>query len=183
MSLKFEIHIESLFKAALAGDNESYRKFLNEVSNWLRKVLTRKIFNSGDVEDVVQEILVSIHKARHTYDGQRRLIPWLNAIATYRLKDYLRAHYAQKNDKKVNIDEVFDLEDENVVTEDDTPNENITKAIDRLKDKQKEIINLMYFQELSVKEVARKLNMSESAVKVTAHRAYKILREKIDRNT
>ena len=38
----------------------------------------------------------------------------------------------------------------------------------------------MYFQDLSVKEVAKKLKMSESAVKVTAHRAYKILRERLN---
>src|SRR6185312_4922023 len=96
MKLKSEIHLETLFRQSLAGDQTSYRQFLNEVSAWLRKVMAGRIFNQSDVEDVVQEILVSIHKARHTYDGSRRLMPWLNAIATYRLKDHLRRHYARK---------------------------------------------------------------------------------------
>lgn len=180
MNLKHELFLEQLFKQALAGDKNAYHKFLGETAIWLRRKLTYKIFNESDVEDVVQEILVSIHKAQHTYDGERRLMPWLQAIATYRLKDYLCAHYAQKNNQKVSIDEFFDIEDENNVTEDVAPSEDVSKAIERLKDKQKQVIDLMYFQDLSVKEVAKKLNMSESAVKVTAHRAYKILRQRLN---
>lgn len=182
MNLKFEIHLETLFNEGCAGNAESYRKFLNETSQWLRKYLARKIFSEGDVEDVLQEILISIHKAKHTYDGNRRLMPWLAAIATYRIKDHLRSHYAAKNNQKVVIDENFDIEDENYVTDGVSHSEDIIKAIERLKDKQKEIIKLMYFDDLSVKEVAAKLDLTESNVKVTAHRAYKILREKINEN-
>ncbi len=181
MNLKFEILLEDLFKKSLSGDSDSYRKFLNELTRWLRKILAGRVYNNADLEDVVQDIIIAIHKAKHTYDSERRLMPWLQAIISFRFKDYLRSYYAQNKHQRVTIDDNFDIEDENYVTEEPAISEDINKAIEKLKDKQKEVLKLMYFQELSVRQVAEKLKMSESAVKVTAHRAYKILREKLEK--
>ncbi len=181
MKLKFEIELEQLFISSCNGNKEAYRKFFNLLTIYLRKILSQKIFKSVDVEDVIQEILVSIHKSKHTYDGNRPLKPWINAIISYRVSDYLREHYSENDNQKISIDKFFDIEDENSVTDLTDNNEDIIKALDKLNAKQRSVIELMYLQDLSVKEVSKILKMNESAVKVTAHRAYKILREYIKR--
>jgi RNA polymerase sigma-70 factor (ECF subfamily) len=91
----------------------------------------------------------------------------------------LREYYRDKRNEKVQFDENFEIEDENFVTEASVESEDIKVIIENLKEKQKNILNLMYFKEMSVRQVASELKISESDVKVTAHRAYKIIREKI----
>ena len=59
--------------------------------------------SASEVDDLLQEILISIHKARHTYDGERPYKPWAYAIAKFRLQDYLRAHYADQLHHAVDV--------------------------------------------------------------------------------
>ena len=44
---------------------------------------------------------------------------------------------------------------------------------------QREVVSLLKYEDLSVREVARRLGMSEAAVKTTAHRGYKMLRRTV----
>ncbi|MDX1950022.1 MAG: sigma-70 family RNA polymerase sigma factor [Rickettsiales bacterium] len=179
MIFKLQIELEELLAEAQKGDKAAYKNFLNKVSAYLKPKLSGKIFDLSEVDDVVQEILISIHKARHTYDFERPLLPWINSIASYRVTDYLRKYYSNRSNEKVNIDSFFDIEDENSVTNNKDDNE-IDINLNVLKDKQRKVIELMYFKDMSVKEVSASLKISESDVKVTAHRAYKILRTKIN---
>lgn len=78
-----------LMRSAIGGNQSAYEEFLNKILSLLRPMVAKKI-TSADVEDVLQEILISIHKARHTYDGERPIMPWIVAIARFRIADYLR---------------------------------------------------------------------------------------------
>ena len=93
----------------------------------------------------------------------------------------MRKFYKDNRYHTFPIDENFDIEEENDVTETSIASEDINSAIAKLNEKQQKILNLMYYKEMSVRQVSAELGFSESDVKVTAHRAYKILREKIKR--
>src|SRR5271170_8212892 len=97
----------TLLLSGMKGDAVKYQQFLSEISHYLRRFIARRV-PAADVEDVLQEILVSIHKARHTYDGKRSVLPWISAIARYRLADYLRNHYASMRNAEVDISEMQD---------------------------------------------------------------------------
>lgn len=129
---------------------------------------------------MLQEVLISIHKARHTYDGNRPYKPWIYAIARYRLQDFLRIHYADQLHQAVDI---LDLENNlhEDVTESVLSYESISGEIHQLPEKQAAILQLMHQEGYTAKEVAEKLGMNESAVKVAAHRAYKLLRQRLER--
>ncbi len=126
----------------------------------------------------MQEILISIHKARHTYDAKRNYLPWLFAIANFRLKDYLRSHYADKLHFAAELSEAENIFSQDV-TESSLSYESIKEEIDQLPEKQATILKMMHGEGYTAKEVAEKIGMNESAVKVAAHRAYKILRKKL----
>ena len=87
-------NLEALMKLSLGGDQRSYALVLQETARLLRPFLARRLNSGSEVDDLLQEILLSIHKARHTYDGNRPYKPWAYAIAKFRLQDHLRAHYA-----------------------------------------------------------------------------------------
>jgi RNA polymerase sigma-70 factor, ECF subfamily len=173
-------NLTALMRQSLDGDQRAYADLLRETARLLRPYLIKRLSFESEVEDVLQEILISIHKARHTYDGQRPYKPWAYAIARFRLQDYLRTHYADQLRHAVDISEL-----ENIlpgdVTESAISYESISGEVQKLPGKQAMILQLMHQEGYTAKEVAAKLGMTESAVKVAAHRAYKVLREKLER--
>lgn len=167
----------------LAGDSRAYGELLEESERIVRSYLFKRIKNFHDIDDVIQDILLSIHKARHTYDGNRPYEPWLYAIANYRLQDYLRKHYADPLRFAGEITEVEAISAENITSYDVTKTgisyEEISGEVEKLKGKQPQILRMLHKDGHTIKEVAEKINMNESAVKVAAHRAYKVLRKKL----
>ena len=171
-------NLAALMRLSLNGDKLAYAELLRETSRFLRPFLANRLSFTNEVDDLLQEILLSIHRARHTYDGNRPYKPWVYAIAKFRLQDHLRAHYA---DQLRHADDLSELEDylhENV-TESAISYESISREVKKLPKKQATIVQLMHQEGYTAKEVAEKLGMNESAVKVAAHRAYKILHQKL----
>ncbi len=167
-------------KQALAGDQRAYAELLQKTRQLLRPFLAKRLSFTNEVDDLLQEILISVHKARHTYDGNRPYRPWVYAIARFRLQDHLRAHYA---DHLHHADDLSDMEEhlQVNVTESAISYESISGEVEKLPEKQATILKLMHQDGYTAREIAEKIGMNESAVKVAAHRAYKILRQKLDR--
>ena len=167
-------------RQSLGGNNRAYAVLLQETSRLLHAYLAKRLSTTNEVDDLLQEILISIHKARHTYDGKRPYKPWVYAIAKFRLHDYLRAHYSDQLRHAINLSEVEESLPEHV-TESPFSYESITGEVQKLPEKQATILQLMHQEGYTAKEVAKKIGMKESAVKVAAHRAYKFLRKKLER--
>lgn len=173
-------HLETLMKQALNGDQRAYTEILQETARFLRPFLAKRLSFTNEPDDLLQEILLSIHRVRHTYDGNRPYKPWVYAIARFRLQDYLRTHYADQLHHADDISELENYLHENV-TESVISYESISGEIGKLPQRQATILQLMHQEGYTAKEVAEKLGMNESAVKVAAHRAYKELRQKLDK--
>ena len=178
------MNLEMLMQQALAGDKHAYTTVLQATSQFLRPFLAKRLSYSAELDDLLQEILLSIHKARHTYDGKRPYKPWAFAIAKFRLLDHLRVHYADHLRHAVELSEVENSEVENSllghVTESLLSYESIREEIHLLPQKQATILQMMHQEGYTAKEVADKIGMKESAVKVAAHRAYKVLRKRLE---
>ena len=172
--------LEALMRQSLAGDQRAYAALLQEISRLLRPFLAKRLSFTDEVDDLLQDILISVHKARHTYDGNRPCKPWVYAIAKFRLQDHLRAHYS---DQLRHADDLSEWEDflHQDVTESAISYESISRELQNLPEKQATILRLMHQEGYTAREVAAKIGMKESAVKVAAHRAYKVLREKLER--
>jgi RNA polymerase sigma-70 factor, ECF subfamily len=174
------VTLETLMRQALAGDQRAYTELLQETARVLRPFLAKRLNHTSDTEDLLQEILLSLHKARHTYDGKRPYLPWVFAIARFRLLDHLRTHYADNLRNAVDLSEAENSAAGDV-TESRLTYESIKGAIQQLPEKQTTILQLMHEEGCTAREVAKKTGMKESAVKVAAHRAYKILKKKLVR--
>src|SRR5437867_7906522 len=82
-------HFGELMKAAQEGDAAAYVRLLEKITPRLRHIVRaqRRFLEAEDIEDLVQDILLSVHAVRATYDPQRPFIPWLLAITRNRLAD------------------------------------------------------------------------------------------------
>jgi len=163
--------------AGLAGDGAAYADFLSQLSPILRRVIGRKIPMS-DVEDVLQEVLISIHKARHTYDKERPLMPWVMAISSFRIADHLRKAYSEMRQQSVDIADYENVLE--AVTQTPGEHESMDRMLDGVGQRERNILSLMHVEGYTAKQVGAQLGMKESAVKVAAHRAIKKIRERFN---
>ncbi len=167
------VQLTSLFRAARTGNSAAYNSFLATITPILRRVVARKI-HPNDVEDTVQDILISIHKARHTHDGERPLMPWMMAIAHFRIIDALRKTYKNASHTFFNEDEI------NNVTEHAYNSEyEVDEIFYETNERDKQILTLMHVEGYTAKETGSHLGLKESAVKVAAHRALKKIRARL----
>jgi RNA polymerase sigma-70 factor, ECF subfamily len=156
---------------AQAGDGRLYNDLLSELSEILRKYFMRQVQNDALAQDLVQETLTSIHKGRHSYIPGRPFGPWLFSIARNKLIDNRRS--AKR--KPQYMAQVEDLSDTLVAPSDVAPPEQFIAAFNKLPEKQRSVLSLLKIEGFSVRSVAAQLGLSESDVKVTAHRAQKAL--------
>ncbi len=170
--------LKSLFCSGIKGDSASYRQFLQVISSRIRHSVMKKI-PMKDVEDVVQEVLISIHKASHTYDGERPIIPWVYAITQFRINDHLRKIYSRAK-REIAVENFDDIEMKFCVTNEATQSEHdIDGALSEVPEKQKKILNMLYVDGYTAKEAGKLLDMKETTVKVAAHRAIKKIKDRI----
>ncbi len=174
-----EISLENLMRLAQSGDKKAYAALLRAIMPLLKAFVSKRILNMADVDDVVQDTLLSIHRAGHTYDTNRAFKVWMFTIARHRLNDYLRTTYRKSTLIEVSLSHLtYELSGAHV-TENRDQIEYLSKILDSLPEKQKKIVTMMKIEGYTAKDAAKKMNMSVSAVKVAAHRAYKSLALKV----
>ncbi len=173
-----ESRLLDLFTGGLAGDQVAYAHFLTELATMLRGYFRNRLpHQASDVEDLIQEVLLAVHNARHTYLPGQPLTAWVHAIARYKLADHFRAH-ARYDALSDPLDEAQDL----LAAPDLEPAQakrDLNLLLDQLPDRQRLPIVYVKLEGLSVSEAAQMTGMSESAVKVGVHRGLKALAAKI----
>lgn len=165
---------------AQGGDKAAYAALLRDIVPSIQASLAGKLNSQDAIDDVTQDALMSVHKALHTYSPERPFRPWLMAIVNFRRTDYLRAHYRDK--KKMEAVTADGLTRDHAVTNPVLSGElkDMEAALAQLPDKQKSIFVMTRIEGYSMKEAADALGMSESAVKVSAHRATQALQKIIE---
>jgi RNA polymerase sigma-70 factor (ECF subfamily) len=81
--------LATLMARALNGDACAYEAALRDIARIVR-AYARGRLGETIADDVVQDTLLAVHRARHTYDPDRPFGPWLMAIAHSRVVDTAR---------------------------------------------------------------------------------------------
>jgi RNA polymerase sigma-70 factor (ECF subfamily) len=175
-----------LMGRAQDGDRTAYRALLRDVTPYLRSLAGRSFKEPGDIEDAVQDILLTVHAVRHAYDPRRPFGPWLVAIANRRIIDRLRRRTrAQFREIELTAEhETFSVPPANLSSnpsEDSVNAAALHEAIENLPPEQRQAIRLLKLKEMSLKEAAAASGRSISALKVATHRAIKSLRKLLQR--
>lgn len=167
-----------LMAAAQDGDTASYHRLLEELAPMLRRTVGRRWRGTAeDVEDVVQEVLLSVHSVRHTYDPARPFLPWLMAILRHRVADAARRAGRRAEEMPLDhLEETFGDNGTKSAVDTLADRDGLGKAIAALPPGQRRAVELLKLKEMSLKEVAAATGMSVSALKVAVHRAVRSLR-------
>lgn len=162
-------------RAAIAGNDAAYQRLLSDLARTLRIIVRRGFagasLNAGDVEDVVQLVMLAAHLKRHTWDQTKPLGPWIQAIARNKMIDELRRR-GRKGE--VPIDGLIDQleaggQDDGIYAHD------VARILDKLPERHRDIVQSITIDGQSARDVAARLGMSEVAVRVSLHRSLKTL--------
>lgn len=167
-----------LMRAAQDGDKSAYSHLLAELLPVVRSAVRRKWRNANDVEDIVQDILLSIHVVRHTYDPGRPFGPWLSTITARRIADAARRGASRSaNETTVDVMPETSSQDEAKSDHDVLDDQGeVARALAGLSPPQRQAVELMKLQGLSLEEASEVTGKSVTALKVTVHRAMKVMR-------
>ncbi|HBZ71139.1 MAG TPA: RNA polymerase subunit sigma [Deltaproteobacteria bacterium] len=170
--------------AAQRGDAVAYESLLRELRPSLQGFIRRQISNDAAVEDIVQTVLLSLHRARHSYRSEHLFEPWLWAIARNALTDFQRKR-SRRNGREEPLPDENALPDGFLApSSSDTRagrdqvalSRDLEHALSRLPASQQEAVLLLHLEGLSVIEAAVRAHVSPGALKARVHRAYRALR-------
>ncbi len=156
-----------LLKQIADGDKDAFKKLYISYQPRLIKFCSRILQNDVALAaDMADEALIAVWNSAGSFSGKSQPSTWIHSIARFRLIAYLR------KSKEVLLEDdsaALALIDESALPEEEIhtteTNDELFESISKLSDKHREVIELVYFKELSVKEVAKVLSISENTVK------------------
>ena len=174
-------HLADLMRSAQDGNGPAYAQLLREITPLIRRVVKnrRRFFQAADIEDLVQDILLSLHAVRKTYDPERPFLPWLVVVIRNRLAGSAR-RYSRREAYELQVDDLavtFSEQEDNSTSEVYRDPEALRHAIADLPAGQRQAVEMLKLREMSLKEAAAQSGTSVGALKVSVHRAMASLRK------
>ena len=178
MTSQQEQRATTLIMRGQQGDPVAYAELLTLLAATARQYARNRLGDVPWLDDIAQETLLTVHAARRTYDPKRPFAPWFYAILSSRMIDVLRRERRIMS-REIGADVLPEPESGAGSARERTQGPDpghIRAALDALPARQREIVSALKLRDQSVKEVSERLGMSQSAVKVAAHRGYRALR-------
>ncbi|MEO3387070.1 sigma-70 family RNA polymerase sigma factor [Mesorhizobium sp. CAU 1741] len=168
--------LAGLMRRANGGEAPAYAAFLRAALPMLRQIARRELERAGgrgdDPEDIVQEAMLAMHLKRHTWREDEPIGPWIRAITRYKAIDYMRRR--GRTAERVDIDAVA----EHLAApgnEDPTLRTDLERSVERLEGKSGAIVKAVGLEGEDISAVARRMAMSDGAVRVALHRGLRRL--------
>jgi RNA polymerase sigma-70 factor (ECF subfamily) len=165
--------------AAQAGDRAAYESLLRECVPIIKRVARGQGARSDLIDDVVQETLLTIHRARQTYDPNRSFTAWLMSIARRRAIDGLR-RFERTGNREIHAPFAYenhsDPSDPSEALCQIDHAESLDSAIDNLTVRQREAVEHLALRSQSLAQAATITGRSIGSLRVDWHRALKALR-------
>ena len=168
-----EQRLNALMRRAQAGEAQAWRELLGELSQRLSIYYSRRLGqeHAADLEDLVQETLLAIHRRRVTYDATQPFTAWAYAVARYKLIDFWRR-------RRVRPQVALELVEDTLWEAPDLSAESrldLERALAVLPARQRQLIRDVKIEGLSLAEAGARAGISEGAAKVALHRAMSVL--------
>lgn len=180
-----DLRCSAQMAAAQAGDRTAYEALLRDCVPLIKSIAGRQGVPPDRRDDVVQDVLLTVHRARHTYDPARSFTAWLRVIAERRAIDLLR-HLRRHGMREVHVPLAFEgYADESA---DPTRGVDQTQASGRVNAalatlplRQREAVEALVLKEQTLAEASAATRRTKVALKVNLHRGLKALRVKLER--
>lgn len=157
---------ELLLKKAIDGDKDSFLQLIDPIKDTLYKVAFVYLKNEDDALDCIHDAIIKAIKSLAALNEPQYFNTWITRIVTNTCKDYIK-----KNSKIVLVD--INEYDNLLTTDDDKSdiNYDIKNALDKLSEKERELIVMRYLEDKSLKDIVNKTNLPMGTVKSRLNRS------------
>lgn len=159
------------------GDEAAFAALFERYAHRLRGFFLRAVGSPCLADDMTQTTLLNVHRACRDFDPRRAFRPWLFTIAlNVRREHFRRAH--RRREVSYDGDSPGDVGTAPDVSS--ARDRLMRRAITALREDQREVILLHWYEGFSFPEIGAMLGISTGAAKLRAHRAYKALKQTLD---
>lgn len=152
----------------------SEEELIEKYSDMVYRVAFSRTKNVSDAQDITQDVFlkyIKYIKTGNTFRDEEHCKAWLLRVAINTGNSFVTSAWFRH---RAALDEVGE-----VAAETAEDRSEVYAAVMEMPEKYRIVVHLFYFEELSVKEIATVLKMSETAVKSRLHRARELLKEKL----
>lgn len=172
---------EEIASRVQSGDLEGFGMLVDRYERKLYRYGAKFLSRTEDIEDIVQDILISAYRNIQSFDSSQRFSPWIYRVAHNAFVNALR----QNKRGPVFMD--FDTLISHQVYEDPHESEReqkdmralLDRGLEYLQPKYKEVLVLHYFEDMPYKDIAEVLQVPLGTVSIRIRRAKELLREQI----
>lgn len=186
-----EINKEKLIDAVVRlqkGDGKAFEDLYNLTYNAARFTALKITKNEQDAEDVLQDSYIKVLEKINTIDKPESFMSWFNMTVANKARDLMRkskpglfSDYEKENEDGDSFSVIDTIEEDNpeYIPGEDVEKEELRKdmmkLIEGLSDEKRAAVILFYYNEMSIKDIASALNISEGTVKSRLFNAKKEL--------
>ena len=168
-----------LAEKAQKGDENALIALYNHFLNPIYRYVYAKVGNVQETEDITSEVFLKMVRNLQSFKGESSFKNWLYKIAKNTLADYWRAHY---NKSTISMEEFLEIklvsqsnpgDDEDIEKEMFEKEKRVKKILNSLPENYRQILDLRFLKDYSIRDIAKELKISISNVKVLQYRALK----------
>jgi len=153
-------------------------KTWEDLNKHLLFFIKKRIKNKEDAEDILQDVYIKLHKNIDALTDEEKLVSWIYQITRNTINDCYKKCYRLK---KVEFEEYhIELTQEEEENLNDEILISMKKIIEELPKDSKELIKLYEFEDMSHKEISKKLEIKENTSKSRLKRAKEKLKNQLD---
>ena len=154
---------------------QEFQSFYQENLGLIYRYIYSKVGNREEAEDLTSQIFIKAVRSVDLERGPHSMQKWLFQVARTTIADYWRSYYRISVSS---LEELLDAGWEGPVEEDavdtsTTPMERVQRILQALPEHYREVLTCRFLLNLSIKETALRLGLTESNVKVLQFRALK----------
>ncbi|MBS4190559.1 sigma-70 family RNA polymerase sigma factor [Bacillus sp. FJAT-49705] len=159
-----------LVQQAINGDKQAFQQLIREVRPKLVRIAGYYVKNEYDMADIVQEATFKAYMAIHKLKNPNYFLTWITRIVINCAFDFLKKqkqHNPLSQKEEPSVDPAFDIQ------------LYMKEAVAKLTEKQRQVIVLKYFEDLTIQEIAKLLDAPLGTVKTYLHKGLAQLRKEL----
>ena len=155
---------------------EQVSEMINRNSDMVYRLAFSMVKSVQDAEDVHQEVFIRYIRTNPLFENREHERAWFIRVTTNLCKNLWKSAWRQK---MISMDSLEETQEGNAYIQQSLNEEEelLVETVKRLPFKYRVVVHLFYYEEMSLEEIAKALNLKSSNVRTRLTRARKMLRE------
>jgi RNA polymerase sigma-70 factor (ECF subfamily) len=160
-----------LIESVASGDKQALEQLFARHSARIYRFVLRITGNAALSEDIVSEVFLEVWRRSGRFEGKAQVSTWMFAIARNKALQALRSRWQKPSDEDGAAEVVDSVDDPEAAVHEKSRSIVLRRCLSRLSPIQREIVDLVYYHEKSVAEVAQIVGIPVGTVKTRMFRA------------